>query len=226
MAAKPKSTSSARRKARAASAERADKSLDQFRSALDRSLTLSRERIEEVMDDAVKRGRMTRSDANEMVTKLVDRGRKQSEDLLKEIESHLKQLRGEITTRAERTIDRAQEVIGKASGRSAKPKRAGKKAVAAARKATGARKAGGSRKAGGGRKAPAKRAGSTRAKSAGAAKSGANPIANYASLGAADVRKRLTRLSATDLRKVRAAEQKGKNRKTVLADIDKRLNAG
>ena len=41
------------------SADRADKSVEQFRDALERSVTLSRERIQEVVDDAVKRGRMT-----------------------------------------------------------------------------------------------------------------------------------------------------------------------
>src|SRR6058998_1003252 len=48
-----------------------DKSIENFRSSLERSLTLSRERLQEVADDAVKRGRMTRGDANKMVSDLV-----------------------------------------------------------------------------------------------------------------------------------------------------------
>ena len=52
------------------SADRADKSVEAFRDALERSITLPRERIQEVVDDAVKRGRMTRDDANDMVSKL------------------------------------------------------------------------------------------------------------------------------------------------------------
>lgn len=204
-----KSTSNARRKARAASAERADKSLDQFRSALERSLTLSRERIEEVMDDAVKRGRMTRSDANELVTHLVDRGRKQTEDLVKDVESALKQLRDDLSSRAESARNLAQEVIGKASGGAVKPKAKPKRRAPSTKprdRSSAKPKA----------SAPRKAAGSS-------AKGGAGPIANYDSLGVADVRKRLAKLSAADLRAVRAAEKKGKNRKTVLADIDKRL---
>ena len=40
-------------------------------------MTLSRDRIQDVVDDAVKRGRMTRSDAEKMLSELVKKGRKQ-----------------------------------------------------------------------------------------------------------------------------------------------------
>ena len=43
---------------------------------------VSRERIQEVVDDAVKRGRMTRDDANELVSNLVSRGRKAADELI------------------------------------------------------------------------------------------------------------------------------------------------
>ena len=49
---------------------------------LTRGVVLTRERLQEAMDDAVKRGRMTRDDANEMVADLLRRGRKQTEDVL------------------------------------------------------------------------------------------------------------------------------------------------
>ena len=54
---------------------RADKSVEAFRDALERSVTLSRDRLQEVVDDAVRRGRMTRDDANELVSSLITRGR-------------------------------------------------------------------------------------------------------------------------------------------------------
>ena len=38
-----------------------DKSVAQFRESLEQSVTLSRDRLQEVVDDAVKRGRMTRA---------------------------------------------------------------------------------------------------------------------------------------------------------------------
>ena len=37
-----------------------DKSVAQFRESLEQSVTLSRDRLTEVVDDAVKRGRITR----------------------------------------------------------------------------------------------------------------------------------------------------------------------
>src|SRR5688500_13668007 len=52
------------RKAPARAADRGDKSVEAFRDALERSVTLSRDRIQEIVNDAVKRGRMTRKDAN------------------------------------------------------------------------------------------------------------------------------------------------------------------
>lgn len=43
---------------------------------------LSRERIQQTVDEAVERGRMTRSDANELVVELLKRGRQQTDELL------------------------------------------------------------------------------------------------------------------------------------------------
>lgn len=43
---------------------------------------LTRDRIQATLDDAAERGRVTRSDANELVSELVRRGRQQTDDLL------------------------------------------------------------------------------------------------------------------------------------------------
>jgi hypothetical protein len=51
------------------------------------------------------------------------------------------------------------------------------------------------------------------------------PIADYDSLTVAQVKPRLAGLSAADLRRVRDHETAGKNRKTVLAEIDRLLKA-
>src|SRR3954452_1685642 len=64
-----------------------DKSIAQFRDSLEHSVTLSRERIQEVVDDAVKRGRMTHGDAEKMIGELLKRGRKQTDALLSELEN-------------------------------------------------------------------------------------------------------------------------------------------
>jgi hypothetical protein len=63
-----------------------DKSIAQFRDSLEHSVTLSRDRIQEVVDDAVKRGRMTHGDAEKMIGELLKRGRKQTDALLSELE--------------------------------------------------------------------------------------------------------------------------------------------
>jgi polyhydroxyalkanoate synthesis regulator phasin len=52
-------------------------------------MMVSRDRIQEVLDDAVRRGRVTRDDANEMVSDLVRRGRRQTDDLMKDLEQLL-----------------------------------------------------------------------------------------------------------------------------------------
>jgi hypothetical protein len=43
---------------------------------------LTRERIQEVLEEAVQRGRVTRRDANELVAELLRRGRRQTEELI------------------------------------------------------------------------------------------------------------------------------------------------
>ncbi|HEX2096019.1 MAG TPA: hypothetical protein VHF50_01460 [Solirubrobacterales bacterium] len=73
-----------------------DKSVEQFRESLEHSVTLSRDRLQEVVDDAVKRGRMTRGDAEKMVGDLVKRGRRQSDKLLKELERLMSQARKKL----------------------------------------------------------------------------------------------------------------------------------
>jgi polyhydroxyalkanoate synthesis regulator phasin len=50
------------------------------------AVLLSRRHIEEVVDDAVKRGRMTREDAQALVQSLLQRGAKQTDDFLADLE--------------------------------------------------------------------------------------------------------------------------------------------
>jgi polyhydroxyalkanoate synthesis regulator phasin len=70
---------------------RADKSVQAFRDALEKSVTLPRDRLQEVFDDAVAHGRMTRDDANELVSRLISRGRQQTESMLHDLERVLQQ---------------------------------------------------------------------------------------------------------------------------------------
>jgi polyhydroxyalkanoate synthesis regulator phasin len=85
---------------------------------------LTRERIQETLDDAASRGRVTRKDANELVSELVRRGRAQSDELLAQIEQLLAEGRDQLESatrkarktegvdRVVRTADRARRAAG------------------------------------------------------------------------------------------------------------------
>jgi hypothetical protein len=71
-------------------------------------VVLTRERVQEAVDDAVERGRMTRNDATALVTALFERGKSQTDDLIAQIE-------GVVTgtpTRIVREVDRARRATG------------------------------------------------------------------------------------------------------------------
>jgi polyhydroxyalkanoate synthesis regulator phasin len=91
---------------------RAEQSVQAFREALEKSITISRERLQEVVDDAVRRGRMTRGDAEEMVGRLVTRGRDQADDLISQLEQLVAQVRG--------APDRAKQRVGRHAERARK----------------------------------------------------------------------------------------------------------
>jgi polyhydroxyalkanoate synthesis regulator phasin len=165
--------------------------VEAFREALEKSVTLSRDRLQEVMDDAVKRGRMTRDDANEVVSSLITRGRSYTDDLVKELERLLDQARRELNSRTRPTRRRAT----KAAGRAAR----------VARDAADAPLAQADRLR--------RRAGVT----------AGGPITAYDQLTAAQVKSRLDDLTAAELRDLRNREKRGKARKSVLAEIERRL---
>jgi hypothetical protein len=52
-------------------------------------VVITRARLQEVVDEAVRRGRITRGDAADLVTDLLARGRGQADDLLGELEQLL-----------------------------------------------------------------------------------------------------------------------------------------
>ncbi len=68
---------------------------------------LTRERIQATLDEAADRGRVTRTDANELVSELLKRGRQQTDDLLADLEGRLGRSREQfesVTRRARRTV--------------------------------------------------------------------------------------------------------------------------
>jgi polyhydroxyalkanoate synthesis regulator phasin len=70
---------------------------------------LTRSHIQEALDDAASRGRVTRKDANELVSELVRRGRGGSTEVVKEIESLLGRA-GTATKRA-RNSDSVDRIV-------------------------------------------------------------------------------------------------------------------
>jgi polyhydroxyalkanoate synthesis regulator phasin len=204
---KPASRASASSRRRA-SAGRSDKSVQAFRDALERSrsalesnVTVPRERIQEVVDDAVKRGRMTRTDANELVSKLVSRSRKATDDLMRDLEKLLEQARKEVESR---TSKARKELETRSAGTRRQAKRAGERAARAARDAADR---------------PLAEADKLRRRTGAPGPA----ITGYDQLTAPQIKARLKDLNKAELRKVRTQEKRGKARKSILDTIDKQL---
>jgi polyhydroxyalkanoate synthesis regulator phasin len=76
-------------------------------------VVLSRERIQEALDEAADRGRLTRTDANELVAELVRLGRQQTDELLSDLERLLGQgrQRWDSATRRARSSDTLDRIV-------------------------------------------------------------------------------------------------------------------
>lgn len=80
---------------------------------------LSRERIQQTLDDAAERGHITRSDANEVVAELLGRGRQQADELLSDLERLVGRGRSQLESARKRArraepVDQLVRVAGKA----------------------------------------------------------------------------------------------------------------
>ncbi|MCW3038172.1 MAG: plectin [Solirubrobacterales bacterium] len=108
--------------AQAARDEALRANLLQLRELLAGGVMLTAQRVQEAMDDAVRRGKMTRRDAEEIARGLVDTGRRQSFDLLAEIEQLLGRSKNDLgtasslvrggTDRVLREVDRVRRTAG------------------------------------------------------------------------------------------------------------------
>ena len=99
----PKAKNAPRRRA-------SDNASDQVKRMLNPvdAVVLTRERLQEIVDDAVRRGRMTRSDATDLMSEIFTRGRSTTEDLLAQLDGLL----GRPTDRVRREVDRARRATG------------------------------------------------------------------------------------------------------------------
>jgi len=90
-------------------------SLAQLRETLTRGVVLTRDRINETLEDAVRRGRMTRDDAEELAANLVGIGRRQAQELLNDVEQLLGNSRRRTSERTDalvRQVDKARRAAG------------------------------------------------------------------------------------------------------------------
>ena len=155
---------------------------------------------------------MTRGDGEELVTRVITRGREQAEDIIGELERVVGQLRGEVGTRAkdprknaERAAGRARRELEDAGDRARQQvgeqaERARKRAVAAADQPL---------------------AGADRVRRR--ARIPGFPITAYDQLSIRQIDRRLAELTREQLRKVRDYEQRNKARKGVLRSLDRKL---
>ena len=184
------------------------KTVAELREALRKNLIgpmemvmLTRERIEEALEEAVERGRMTSADAQGLATGLLERGRKQTNDVLKDLEQLLGRGRDEIEGRTSGVRRRAGGAVGgarkQASGARSRAVRAASPALAQADRAA--------------------------ARGRGRARTSRSP--RYDDLTADQVVSRLSGLTPAELRKVRDYERRNANRKTVLNAIESKLSS-
>jgi polyhydroxyalkanoate synthesis regulator phasin len=87
-------------------------------------IVLTRDRIQDTIDEFALRGRVTRDDANQLVAELVRRGREQTDELVSELENVLERSRDQLgaasrlARRTEpvdlifRSADRARRTVG------------------------------------------------------------------------------------------------------------------
>ena len=84
------------------------------RDLLTRSVMLPSDLLRETLDDAVRRGRMTRADAEDLVEKLVSLGRAQTEDALGKLDAFGGP--GKPSSAGEAVRDRARSVVRRPPG--------------------------------------------------------------------------------------------------------------
>jgi polyhydroxyalkanoate synthesis regulator phasin len=200
-----KAQKQARNVAGAATGEFSGKTVAEFRQALTTNLIkplemvmLSRERIEDVLDEVVKRGRMTRDDATQLGQALYTLGRQQTDDVMKDLE----QLLG-------RGRSRFEQRTGNVRSRSVEAARGARRSVG--RAADAARTA-----------ADPLLVQADRARRV-AGVGPSFPVTNYDDLTAAQIQSRLDTLTPAELRKVRDYERRRGNRKSVLEAIETKL---
>lgn len=192
------------------------KNLRALHGALEHSLTIQRTRLQEIVDDLVARGSLSRSDADGLVNQLLTSSRDYSQALLQVLDS--------ITADARKSLGGGIAPMMATAGKIADTVRQAPRLVAKSTSrrqgATPAQRRSAPRAAS--KQSTAKKTAKKTARSATAA-GASEPIPGYSSMTVAEIKPRLSDLSASALRRVRDAELAGKARKSVLGRIDELL---
>lgn len=194
------------------------KNLKALQAALEHSLTIQRVRLQEIIDDLVSRGSLTRADADRLINQLFASSKDYSHSLLQVLDA--------VATEARKNLGGIAPVMataGKTAGKIADTVRQAPRLVTKTPTRPAAKAAARSAPA----KAPKK---STKKSTKGASRPAAavvpnEPIPGYSELTVAQIKPQLTGLSATALRRVRDVELAGKARKSVLAELERRLKS-
>lgn len=190
------------------------KNLKALQAALEHSLTIQRVRLQEIIDDLVSRGSLTRADADRLINQLFASSKDYSHSLLQVLDA--------VATEARKNLGGIAPVMataGKTAGKIADTVRQAPRLVTKTPTRPAAKAAARSAPA----KAPKK---STKGASRPAAAVVPNePIPGYSELTVAQIKPRLTGLDATALRRVSDVELAGKARKSVLAELERRLKS-
>ena len=178
------------------------KNLKALRGALEHSVTIQLTRLQDVIDDLVARGSLSRADADKLVDQLVSTSKAYTQALLQVVETvrteTRKNLEAGLSTATSPVMATANKLVDKVR-KGAKPDKKAK-----------------SKK---GKKGKAK-AGAADAKLTVVQH---DPIPDLADLSIAKIRPLLAGLTPAELRQVRAREATGKGRKSLLAEIDRDL---
>lgn len=194
------------------------KNLKALQAALEHSLTIQRVRLQEIIDDLVSRGSLTRADADRLINQLFASSKDYSHSLLQVLDAVATEARKNLGGIAP-VMATAGKTAGKTAGRIADTVRQAPRLVTKTPTKPAAKAAPRSAPA----KAPKK---STKGASRPAAAVVPNePIPGYSELTVAQIKPRLTGLSATALRRIRDVELAGKARKSVLAELERRLKS-
>jgi hypothetical protein len=189
------------------------KNLRALHGALEHSLTIQRTRLQEIVDELVSRGSLSRGDADKLLNQLVASSKDYSQALLQVLDnvtaSARKTLGGGIApvmATAGKTAGRLAETVRTSTGLAPKP--AAKRAPKSVSKPVS--------------KPTSKSTPKPTPKPAAEVVPN-EPIPSYSTLTALEIKSRLAGLNGSALQRIRDVELAGKARKSVLAELEKRL---